>query len=390
MNMTDYLLTTSVTAEALSPVFEEAVRVTCCKDYTPSQVEAWVQRATSSRWRELLSGDLHFLAAVSQPSGEVAGFISVRGDGYLHSLFVHPAHQRRGVASFLLRAAEEEARRSEAPDLFSEVSLTAKPFFLSQGFSVEQEQTMRVNGVELTNFRMRKPLIYQPDEADFDELLLVWEEAVRSTHHFLSEEDIEYYKPLVRMIYLPGVDLYCIRNREERIAAFMGLSGERIEMLFVAPQEQRKGYGSRLIDFAVRDKYLDRIDVNEQNSTAVRFYLKKGFEIVSRDAFDGAGRPFPVQPRLVCDGMRKFYRVAYGIDRFIGCLQVFVYINATHFPELQSGFGCQTGFGPYTDREQYHFGIHLDARLEVDADTFGCFFERFYGLFQIQPDPFLL
>ena len=129
MNMTDYLLTTSVTAEALSPVFEEAVRVTCCKDYTPSQVEAWVQRATSSRWQELLSGDLHFLAAVSQPSGEVAGFISVRGDGYLHSLFVHPAHQRRGVASFLLRAAEEEARRSEAPDLFSEVSLTAKPFF---------------------------------------------------------------------------------------------------------------------------------------------------------------------------------------------------------------------------------------------------------------------
>lgn len=79
------------------------------------------------------------------------------------------------------------------------------------------------------------------------------------------------------MIYLPGVDLYCIRNREERIAAFMGLSGERIEMLFVAPQEQRKGYGSRLIDFAVRDKYLDRIDVNEQNSTAVRFYLKKRF-----------------------------------------------------------------------------------------------------------------
>lgn len=50
MNMTDYLLTTSVTAEALSPVFEEAVRVTCCKDYTPGQVEAWVQRATSSRF----------------------------------------------------------------------------------------------------------------------------------------------------------------------------------------------------------------------------------------------------------------------------------------------------------------------------------------------------
>lgn len=140
MNMTDYLLTTSVTAEALSPVFEEAVRVTCCKDYTPSQVEAWVQRATSSRWQELLSGDLHFLAAVSQPTGEVAGFISVRGDGYLHSLFVHPAHQRRGVASFLLHAAEEEARCSEAPDLFSEVSLTAKPFFCRRDFRLNKNK----------------------------------------------------------------------------------------------------------------------------------------------------------------------------------------------------------------------------------------------------------
>lgn len=40
--MTDYLLTTSVRAEALSPVFEEAVRVTCRKDYTSAQVEAWL------------------------------------------------------------------------------------------------------------------------------------------------------------------------------------------------------------------------------------------------------------------------------------------------------------------------------------------------------------
>lgn len=67
--MTDYLLTTSVRAEALSPVFEEAVRVTCRKDYTSAQVEAWLQCATLSRWEKLLSGDLHFITAVSQPSG---------------------------------------------------------------------------------------------------------------------------------------------------------------------------------------------------------------------------------------------------------------------------------------------------------------------------------
>ena len=30
-----------------------------------------------------------------------------------------------------------------------------------------------------------------------DELLIVWEKSVRSSHHFLKEEDIEYFKPLV-------------------------------------------------------------------------------------------------------------------------------------------------------------------------------------------------
>ena len=87
--------------------------------------------------------------------------------------------------------------RFQASDIYSDVSITALPFFLSQGFSIEREQTVVINGVKMSNFLMRKPLICQPSETDYDELLCVWEEAVRSTHHFLSEEDIQYYKPLV-------------------------------------------------------------------------------------------------------------------------------------------------------------------------------------------------
>lgn len=32
-----------------------------------------------------------------------------------------------------------------------------------------------------------------------DELLIVWEKSVRSSHHFLKEEDIEYFKPLIKL-----------------------------------------------------------------------------------------------------------------------------------------------------------------------------------------------
>ena len=82
-----------------------------------------------------------------------------------------------------------------------------------------------------------------PDESEKlkNELVEVWEASVRSTHRFLTEKDIRFFKPLIRNKYIPVVELYIIRNGQNRIAAFMGLSDELIEMLFVHPEEQGKG-----------------------------------------------------------------------------------------------------------------------------------------------------
>ena len=54
--------------------------------------------------------------------------------------------------------AEDFARNNHIPNLFSEVSFTARPFFEKRGFIVEQEQLVKVNNVEMDNFRMRKSL----------------------------------------------------------------------------------------------------------------------------------------------------------------------------------------------------------------------------------------
>lgn len=107
--------------------------------------------------------------------------------------------------------------------------------------------------------------ILRPTPQDYDELLTVWEASVRSTHHFLTEENIQFYKPLVRNQYFQAVELYIIRNREGKIAAFMGLSDELIEMLFVHPDEQGKGYGKQLMQYALHEKHIYKVDVNEQN-----------------------------------------------------------------------------------------------------------------------------
>lgn len=134
-----------------------------------------------------------------------------------------------------------------------------------------------------------------PSINDYDELIRLWEASVRSTHHFLTEKDIHYYKPLIRNEYFHAVTLYIIRdNQTNRIAAFMGLSDELIEMLFVHPEQQGKGYGKMLIEYAIQEKNIRKVDVNEQNEQALHFYQNRGFKVISRDATDGQGKPFPI------------------------------------------------------------------------------------------------
>lgn len=139
----------------------------------------------------------------------------------------------------------------------------------------------------------RKQYIIQPTPQDLDELLEVWESAVRSTHHFLTEKDILFYKRQVPQ-YLSAVELYSIRNGEGKIAAFMGLSNEQIEMLFVRHEEKGKGYGKQLLKYAIQEKQIRKIDVNEQNEQALLFYKHQGFNVTGRNETDPSGKPFPI------------------------------------------------------------------------------------------------
>lgn len=129
---------------------------------------------------------------------------------------------------------------------------------------------------------------------DYDDIIEVWEGAVRETHHFLSEEDILFLKPLVRDSYLDRVSLYGIRADNGRILAFMGIDGTKLEMLFIAAAWRGMGLGKMLLDYAVEILQVTEVDVNEQNPEAAGFYEHCGFEVVGHDPLDGEGNPFPI------------------------------------------------------------------------------------------------
>ncbi len=137
-------------------VFELSVTGLCSRDYKPEQIHAWVARADMNRWRELVESDLQFWVALESKSGFPAGFTSINKEGYLHSMFIHPDFKRQGIATMLLSQAEAFACHSDIPSIYAEVSLTARPFFEKQGYKVEREQTIIVNGVGMRNFVMRK------------------------------------------------------------------------------------------------------------------------------------------------------------------------------------------------------------------------------------------
>ena len=68
---------------------------------------------------------------------------------------------------------------------------------------------------------------------DYAELLVVWEDSVRATHDFISDEDIEFFKPIIIEQAFPAVVLRCIKDNENNITGFLGTHDRKIEMLFI-------------------------------------------------------------------------------------------------------------------------------------------------------------
>lgn len=129
---------------------------------------------------------------------------------------------------------------------------------------------------------------------EYPDVIEIWESAVRATHNFLSEEDIVSIRPYVTIELEQMPTVVTARDEAGQLCAFMGIEGEKIEMLFVHDGARGKGIGKQLINLAVQELGVQYVDVNEQNESSVGFYQHMGFSIMSRSETDDQGRPFPI------------------------------------------------------------------------------------------------
>ncbi|MFD2561913.1 GNAT family N-acetyltransferase [Aquimarina rubra] len=132
------------------------------------------------------------------------------------------------------------------------------------------------------------------DKTEFPSVVDVWEASVRATHHFLKEEDIAYFKPLILNEYLDAVELRCVRNNNKDIIGFLGVAEQNLEMLFIHPEYRGMSIGKTLLRYSIDQLNVIKVDVNEQNEQAVGFYEHAGFKTIRRSELDASGKPYPI------------------------------------------------------------------------------------------------
>lgn len=108
------------------------------------------------------------------------------------------------------------------------------------------------------------------------QLLEIWEDSVRATHHFLSDAEVNQIKKYVPQA-LTGVKHLIVAENEIGIpVAFMGTQDHRLEMLFISSKERGKGIGKQLFP------------------KAIGFYEHMGFTTYKRTDHDEEGNPYPL------------------------------------------------------------------------------------------------
>lgn len=124
------------------------------RDYNQLQVAAWAPDSMDLFiWNKRMTDIEPFVAEID---GTIVGYADLQNDGLIDHFFCHHQYQRQGVGRALMQHIFNIGTEKKIKLYFSQVSISAKPFFESFGFIVVKQQSVAVRGQQLINFHMQK------------------------------------------------------------------------------------------------------------------------------------------------------------------------------------------------------------------------------------------
>lgn len=141
---------------------------------------------------------------------------------------------------------------------------------------------------------MRIKEIKEKNSSLISQSLEVWEDSVKATHLFLSNDEIKNIKEYVPQAIWGVSHLVIIENENNQSITFMEIEDRKLEMLFIRNSKIGEGLGKKLLNYGIENYNVNELVVNEQNLNAKGFYEYIGFRTFKRTELDEQGNLYSI------------------------------------------------------------------------------------------------
>ena len=144
--------------QALANIYYNTIHRINIQHYTEEQVNVWAPKSSiesTEGWSKKFHKTKPIIATVGN---DIVGFAEFEPNGHIDCFYCHHEWIGKGVGSSLMKEIFQRAKNNHIHHIFSEVSITARPFFEKQEFKVLTEQTIIRNDIELINYKMERTI----------------------------------------------------------------------------------------------------------------------------------------------------------------------------------------------------------------------------------------
>ncbi len=124
-------------------------------------------------------------------------------------------------------------------------------------------------------------MIRKYNATDLTNVIDIWYKSSIIAHPFLENDFVEKVKKDMQEIYIPKAETW-VYEENGVLIGFISMLENEVAGLFVNPNQQTKGIGTQLVDYAAKLHNELEVEVFEKNKIGRPFYDKYGFKFIKK------------------------------------------------------------------------------------------------------------